>query len=166
MGSWWPYRICCLGILLPASILVLFFLEFVQLQQRQLLLLLYQSRLDFVRLQLVLEYHNVFDRRGWRRPHPYYWNLPWPWNSCFHRRNIPEDIARCEKRLEQTLIKTSFIMWRNIIAITFPLWTLYAKDTARGGGTPIWNRRGCSSEIFNFTPKGDQSGRGLRKFWP
>ena len=24
-----------------------------------------------------------------------------------------------------------------------------------GGGTPIWNRRGCSSEIFNLTPKRD-----------
>ena len=47
-----------------------------------------------------------------------------------------------------------------------------------GGGTPIWNRRGCSSEILNLTPKGDhlvvaqgfcdpkgdQSGRGLSKF--
>ena len=38
-------------------------------------------------------------------------------------------------------------------------------------GTPIWNRRGCSSEILNLTwlklfvtPKGDQSGRGLSKF--
>ena len=27
-----------------------------------------------------------------------------------------------------------------------------------GGGTPIWNRRGCSSEIFNLTPKGDHLG--------
>ena len=35
-----------------------------------------------------------------------------------------------------------------------------------GGGTPIWNRRGCSSEIFNLPRKGDQSGRGLSKFWP
>ena len=35
-----------------------------------------------------------------------------------------------------------------------------------GGGTPIWNRRGCSSEILNLTSKGDQSGRGLSKFWP
>ena len=47
-----------------------------------------------------------------------------------------------------------------------------------GGGTPIWNRRGRSSEILNLTPKGDhlgvaqafrdakgdQSGRGLSKF--
>ena len=33
-----------------------------------------------------------------------------------------------------------------------------------GGGTPIWNRRGCSSEILNLTPKGDQSGRDLSKF--
>ena len=34
------------------------------------------------------------------------------------------------------------------------------------GRTPIWNRQGCSSEILNLTPKGDQSGRGLSKFWP
>ena len=30
----------------------------------------------------------------------------------------------------------------------------------------MWNRRGCSSEILNLTPKGDQSGRGLSKFLP
>ena len=33
-----------------------------------------------------------------------------------------------------------------------------------GGGTPIYNRRGCSSEILNLTPKWDQSGRGLSKY--
>ena len=27
-----------------------------------------------------------------------------------------------------------------------------------GGGTPILNRRGCSSEILNLTPKGDHLG--------
>ena len=27
-----------------------------------------------------------------------------------------------------------------------------------GGGTPIWNRRGCSSEILNLSPKGDHLG--------
>ena len=27
-----------------------------------------------------------------------------------------------------------------------------------GGGIPIWNRRGCSSEILNLTPKGDHLG--------
>ena len=27
-----------------------------------------------------------------------------------------------------------------------------------GGGTPIWNRRGCSSELLNLTPKGDHLG--------
>ena len=26
------------------------------------------------------------------------------------------------------------------------------------GGTPIWNRRGCSWEILNLTPKGDHLG--------
>ena len=26
------------------------------------------------------------------------------------------------------------------------------------GGPPIWNRRGCSSEILNLTPKGDHLG--------
>ena len=34
-----------------------------------------------------------------------------------------------------------------------------AEITARGGGgNPIWNRRGCSSEILNLTPKGDHLG--------
>jgi len=27
-----------------------------------------------------------------------------------------------------------------------------------GRGTPIWNRRGCSLEILNLTPKGDRLG--------
>ena len=27
-----------------------------------------------------------------------------------------------------------------------------------GRGGPIWNRRGCSSEILNLTPKGDHLG--------
>ena len=27
-----------------------------------------------------------------------------------------------------------------------------------GGVTPIWNGRGCSSEILNLTPKGDHLG--------
>ena len=26
------------------------------------------------------------------------------------------------------------------------------------GSTPIWNRRGCSLEILNLTPKGDHLG--------
>ena len=48
------------------------------------------------------------------------------------------------------------------------------------GGSPIWNRRRCSSEILNLTPKGDhlgvaqafcdpkgdRSGRGLTKISP
>ena len=35
-----------------------------------------------------------------------------------------------------------------------------------GGGTPIWlNGRGCSSEILNETPKGDQSGRCPTVVW-
>ena len=32
--------------------------------------------------------------------------------------------------------------------------------------TPIWNGRGCSSEILHQTPKGDQSGCGLSFLWP
>ena len=32
------------------------------------------------------------------------------------------------------------------------------KKSRGGGGTPIWNRRGCSSEILNLTPKGDHLG--------
>ena len=35
-----------------------------------------------------------------------------------------------------------------------------------GGGLHYGNRRGCSSEMLNLTPKGDQSGRALSKIWP
>jgi len=35
----------------------------------------------------------------------------------------------------------------------------------RPGATPIWNGRGCSSEILNETPKGDQSGRCPTFVW-
>ena len=77
-----------------ACILVFFFLEVVQLQQRQLLLLLCQRRLHLVRLQLVLEYHDRFVRGRRRRPHPYL-ELPRTYNSWFeihfHGRNIPEE---------------------------------------------------------------------------
>ena len=33
-----------------------------------------------------------------------------------------------------------------------------AQARGGGGGTRIWNRRGCSSEILNLTPKGDHVG--------
>ena len=35
-----------------------------------------------------------------------------------------------------------------------------------GGGLPYETDGDCSSEILNLTPKGDQFGRGLSKFWP
>ena len=35
---------------------------------------------------------------------------------------------------------------------------LSSSGSRGGGGTPIWNRRGCSSEILNLTPKGDHLG--------
>ena len=35
---------------------------------------------------------------------------------------------------------------------------LKISSTPGGGRTSIWNRRGCSSEIFNLTPKGDHQG--------
>ena len=38
---------------------------------------------------------------------------------------------------------------------------VYVKRGVGGGGgvgTQIWNRRGCSSEILNLTPKGDHLG--------
>ena len=54
-------RLRCLGIL--RLVLYLFSsLNFFQLQQRQLLLLLCQWRLQLVRLQLVFDYHNIIDR--------------------------------------------------------------------------------------------------------
>ena len=36
--------------------------------------------------------------------------------------------------------------------------TCSLERTPGRGGTPIWNRRGCSSEILNLTPKGEHLG--------
>ena len=38
--------------------------------------------------------------------------------------------------------------------------------TPGGGGTPIWNRRKCSSEILNLTSKGDHLGVAKANFEP
>ncbi|XP_068706592.1 putative nuclease HARBI1 [Montipora foliosa] len=93
-----------------ACIIVFLFVEFVQLQQRQLLLLLCQWRLHLVRIQMVLEYHIRFVRRRRRRPHPYYWNLPRPCNSWFeiyfHRRNIPEEFFYRQTRMSRDTFDT------------------------------------------------------------
>ena len=35
-----------------------------------------------------------------------------------------------------------------------------------GGGIPIWNIRGCTSEILNLTPKGDHLGVAQAFFDP
>ena len=35
-----------------------------------------------------------------------------------------------------------------------------------GGGTPIWNRRVCSSVILNLIPKGDHLGVAQANFRP
>ena len=43
-------------------------------------------------------------------------------------------------------------------------YTPFLIEAGSRGGTPVRNRRGCSSEILNLTPNGDQSGRGLSKF--
>ncbi|XP_020621230.1 protein ANTAGONIST OF LIKE HETEROCHROMATIN PROTEIN 1-like [Orbicella faveolata] len=100
-----------------ACILVFFILEFVQLQQRQLLLLLCQWRLHLVRLQLILEYHNRLVRRRRRRPHPYYWNLPRPCNSWFeihfHRRNIPEEFFYRQMRMSRDTFDTLLVTLRH-----------------------------------------------------
>ena len=36
--------------------------------------------------------------------------------------------------------------------------TSFALAHSRTRAVPIWNRRGCSSEILNLTPKGDHLG--------
>ena len=43
------------------------------------------------------------------------------------------------------------IDWRTLL-------TTIAEQFKSRGETPIWNRRGCSSEILNLTPKGDHLG--------
>ena len=47
----------------------------------------------------------------------------------------------------------------SLICFLFVLICLSELVHRRGaGGTPIWNRRGCSSESLNLTPKGDHLG--------
>ena len=51
----------------------------------------------------------------------------------------------------KVMVKLNYINSRwNYITCTFKI--------TPGGGTPTWNRRGCSSEILNLTPKGDHLG--------
>ena len=54
-------RLRCLGIL-RLVLYLSYSLNFFQLQHRQLLLPLCQWRLQLIRLQLVLDYHNIIDR--------------------------------------------------------------------------------------------------------
>ena len=57
-----------------------------------------------------------------------------------------------EKKLKKTLSQKSHPLWEGDINRIAPI------SYQSPGGTPIWNRRGCSSEILNLTPKGDHLG--------
>ena len=53
------------------------------------------------------------------------------------------------------------VVFERLVAIKFPfryLFIVTMRNPRGGGGTPIWNRRGCLSEILNLTPKGDHLG--------
>ena len=70
-------------------------------------------------------------------------------------------------------MKKSLVCKFQLVAMpTLPSWgsldTPNILDTgATRGGTPIWNRRGCSSQILNLTPKGDHLGIAHSSFlWP
>ena len=81
---------------------------------------------------------------------------------------------RCfpSRRLLYTSICLSiFFSWDRCLRLSFSLLTLFVTwrfgttcfkyksvDYFPGWGTPIWNRRGCSSEILNLTPNGDYLG--------
>ena len=111
MGSWWSLtssieRVALAYYCLCSSFFL--FLQFVQLQQRQLPLLLCHWRLHHVRLQLVLDYHHRFVLRRRRTPRPYYWNLAFSaLKFIFTGVTSPKNsfIARCECRAKRlTLI--------------------------------------------------------------
>ena len=49
-------------------------------------------------------------------------------------------------------------VWYDRLAKQTPFWKRPQDPGGGGGENPIWNRRGCSSEILNLTPKGDHLG--------
>ena len=61
---------------------------------------------------------------------------------------VAEDLARLDRFFVNLMTRHGDKTLRLVL--------LAARDP--GGGTPIWNRRGCSSEILNLTPKGDHLG--------
>ena len=62
------------------------------------------------------------------------------------------------------ILKESEILRKTVVLGWFS--TMQVAIYTRGGGTPIWNRRGCSSEILNLTPKGDHLGVAKANFDP
>ena len=65
--------------------------------------------------------------------------------------------------MEENMAVNVQCLVKNIFSLKVS-WQTDWLQSSGGWRTPIWNRRGCSSEILNLTPKGDQSGRGLSKF--
>ena len=63
------------------------------------------------------------------------------------------------KFLDELYVKELKVIHRSCLKCC--IWKIHIKEKRRadpGGGTPIWNRRGCLSEILNLTPKGDHLG--------
>ena len=101
------------------------------------------------------------------------------WECCTTRklRNVKSKWFQINKRdflcwRESIPDNVSFCLWPHTtnLEVQLPIekWLFcnFRWFSKPRGGTPIWNRRVCSSEILNLTPKGDQSGCGLSKFWP
>ena len=101
-------------------------------------------------------------------------SLVWPAEISIYLQKIQPTLCRF------LLLYSPFYKWSRLDHYCFNIYQQHHRSGpgVGGGGTPIWNRRACSSEILNLTPKGDhlgvaqaypegdQSGRGLSKFWP
>ena len=63
------------------------------------------------------------------------------------------DVPFMSKRKRQNDFFGVLIQFGHLVVLTHE-----SNDGPGGGETRIWNRRGCSSEILNLTPKGDHLG--------
>ena len=101
--------LCCLSIL-RFVFWVFSSLNFVHLQQRQLLLLLFRWRLHLVRLQLVLEYHKIIVRRRTRivMEHLQSWIAA---QTCNYFGGIRTEILRQKLQITFSWLTFSYKPW-------------------------------------------------------
>ena len=79
-------------------------------------------------------------------------SLVWPAEISIYLQKIQHTLCRF------LLLYSPFYIWSRLDHYSFKIYQQHHLSGPGGGGTPIWNRRACSSVILNLTPKGDNLG--------